>query len=356
MTDVALPDEETPFTPEDDCYHAPTTDDPYLVETTWWSFNVPELLLGGWLHCQYHVNLQACTWRVFAWDPSSSDPDHLAYYKAVDKAPMPPDPDLRDIVFPEGGFSVKMLDPLMNYRIGYEDHAAGFALDLEHRSVHPPHRFTPGQPPMMSTPHLDQLGHVTGTMRLHGEEHRVDCFSIRDRTWGPRGGHHSSSQKAEYQRGEHRVLHPGGPKWREVERQRGRGRIQYVFGHADETTGFLGFLRPQDGDAEGWSPLYVGWLLKDGEFGRIDATHSRVRVYRDPLTGLTAHLEIEAADRAGRSMRIEGAAVSRIAERWGGGHSLMRWEMDGRIGWGEDQDVWKPEHFAAMREALQAVR
>ena len=48
--------------------------------------------------------------------------------------------------------------------------------------------------------------------------------------------------------------------------------------------------------------------------------------------------------------------ASRIAERWGGGHSLMRWEMDGRIGWGEDQDVWKPEHFAAMREALQAVR
>ena len=33
----------------------------------------------------------------------------------------------------------------------------------------------------------------------------------------------------------------------------------------------------------------------------------------------------------------------------------MRWEFDGRIGWGEDQDIWHPKHFARMRAALQAV-
>ncbi len=87
-------------------------DDRYLVETTWWSFNVPELRLGAWLHSQYHVNLGTCTWRVFAWDPSASDPDELAYYRLVEQAPMPADPDLRDITFPDGGFSVTMLEPL----------------------------------------------------------------------------------------------------------------------------------------------------------------------------------------------------------------------------------------------------
>lgn len=352
----APPDEETPFTEADDCYHPPVSDDPYMVETTWWSFNVPERRLGGWLHCQYHVNLAACTWRVFVWDPSSSDPSDLAYYKGVDREPMPPDPDLRDITFPGGGFSVKMLDPLMNYRITYDDSDAQFAIEMEHRSVHPPHRFSPGQPPMMYSPHLDQVGHVTGTLTLRGERIPIDCFSLRDRTWGPRGGHHSSSQKPEYQRGEYKVLHPGGPKWREVERQRGRGRIQYMFGHVDATTGFLGFLRPQDGDAAGWSPVHVGWLLKDSVFVRLDATRSRMRVYRDPDTGLTAHMEVELVDRDGREMRVEGTAVSRIAESWGGGHSLMRWDFDGAIGWGEDQDVWRPDHFADLLSALRAVR
>jgi hypothetical protein len=354
--DGAEPTEDTPFTEADDCYHRPVSDDPYLVETTWWSFNVPERRMGGWLHSQYHVNLGACTWRVFVWDPSSSDPAHLAYYRAVDKAPMPPEPDLRNITFPGGGFSVRMLDPLMNYAVAYSDPARNVAIELEHRSVHPPHRFTPGQPPMMFSPHLDQLGHVTGTVTLRGERIAVDCYSIRDRTWGPRGGHHGSSQKAEYQRGEFRVIHPGGPRWREVERQRGRGRIQYMFGHVDATSGFLGFLRPQDGDAAGWSPVHVGWLLRDGAFARLDADRSRMRVYRDPESGLTSHMEVQLSDRGGRTMRVEGSAVSRIAERTAGGHSLMRWDFDGSIGWGEDQDVWRPDHFADLLTALRAVR
>jgi hypothetical protein len=354
--DLPQPTEDTPFTEADDCYHPPASDDPYLVETSWWSFNVPERRMGGWLHSQYHVNLGTCTWRVFVWDPTSSDPAHLAYYRAVDQAPMPPGPDLRDITFPGGGFSVQMIEPLMRYRVAYADPDRDFSVDLEHRGVHPPHRFTPGQPPMMFSPHLDQLGHVTGTITLHGERIPVDCHSLRDRTWGPRGGHHSSSQKAEYQRGEHRVLHPGGPRWREVERQRGRGRIQYMFGHVDASTGFLGFLRPQDGDAAGWSPVHVGWLLRDSEFGRLDAGRSRMRVYRDPDSGLTSHMEVELVDRRGRSMRVEGMAMSRIAERTAGGHSLMRWDFDGVIGWGEDQDVWRPDHFADLRAALGAVR
>jgi hypothetical protein len=28
--------------------------------------------------------------------------------------------------------------------------------------------------------------HVTGTIVLHGEEISIDCYSVRDRSWGPR--------------------------------------------------------------------------------------------------------------------------------------------------------------------------
>ena len=40
--------------------------------------------------------------------------------------------------------------------------------------------------PGMFAGHLDQHGRVTGRLRVAGQEHRVDCGSVRDRSWGPR--------------------------------------------------------------------------------------------------------------------------------------------------------------------------
>jgi hypothetical protein len=347
--------EDTPFDPEDDTYHL-AQDDPYWVETTWWSINIPERRIGIWLHAGYNTNRGTVTWRVFAWDPSGADPGRLAYYKNKPEQEMPGHADLRDLSFPNGGFSVKMLEPLMDYHVAYGDPERDFAIEFEHRSVHPPHRFTPGEAPAMHNPHLDQLGHITGEMKLHGERIPIDSWSVRDRTWGPRGGPHSQSQKPQYVQGDYRVADPGGPRWREIERERGRGRIQYIFGHVDDRTGFLSFVRPQDGDASGWSPMNMGWLLKDGEFTRLDKTKSRMRNFRDPDTGWSAHMQVELVDRDGRTMEAEGFSVSHMCENAGGSNALMRWEMDGQIGWGEDQDGWRVEHFQKMRDALRATR
>jgi hypothetical protein len=347
--------QDTPFVPADDTYHEPKAD-PYWVETTWWSLNIPERRIGAWLHAGYHATRGAVTWRVFVWDPRGADPGRLAYYRNAPDVPMPPDPDLRDITFPGGGFSVTMISPLMDYHVGYRDAAADFAIDFEHRSVHPPHRFTPGEPPAMRNPHLDQLGHITGELVLHGERIPIDCYSVRDRTWGPRGGRHSQSRKPSHLRGEYDVRHPGGPRWRQIERERGRGRIQYIFGHTDAQSGFLSFVRPQDGDAAGRSPLNMGWLLKDGRFQRLDKTTSWMRNYRDPGTGWSAHMEVSLTDVTGRTMEAEGFTVSHMCEHATGSNALMRWEYDGKIGWGEDQDGWQPGHWATMLRALRATR
>lgn len=347
---------DTPFTTADDTYHQPLTDDPLWAETTWWSFNIPERRMGGWLHATYHVNRGAVTWRIFTWDPSGADPARVAYYRTAVDVPMPADPDLRDITFPKDGFRVRMLRPLMDYEITYRDPDADFTLAFQHHSVHPPRRFTPGEPPAMYSPHLDQLGHVTGELILRGERIPIDCYSIRDRTWGPRGGHHGQSKKPEYLAGAHRVATPGGPLWRQIERERGRGRVQYIFGHADDRTGFLGFVRPQDGDATGRSPLNHGWLLVDGEFQRLDKTASWMRNFRDPATGWSAHMQVELTGLTGRTMQAEGFSVSHLCEGGAGSNALMRWEFDGRIGWGEDQDGWKRGHFTKMLNALRASR
>jgi hypothetical protein len=348
--------EDTPFTEEDDTYHVAGSDDPYWVETNWWCLNIPERHIGLWLHAGYHMNRGEVTWRAFAWDPEGTDTTRLAYYKTA-TAEMPGGVDLRDITLPAGGYSVKMLKPLMDYHVSYGDPELKFAVDFEHRSVHPPQRFTPGEAPVVHNTHLDQLGHIVGELTLRGERIPIDCYSVRDRTWGPRGGPHQQSQKPEYVRGEYRVASPGGPRWREIERHRGRGRLQYIFGHTpDGQTGFLSFVRVQDGDDKGWSPMNVGWLLKDGQFQRLDKTKSVMKVWRDPTTGWSAHMEVHVEDRTGRTMEAEGFCVSYMCENAAGANALMRWEMDGQIGWGEDQDGWRPDHFRLMLEALRASR
>ena len=220
------------FAEADDSYHQ-LSNDPYETETNWWSWNVPERRIGGWIHTPYYPNRKTVTWRIFAWGPDGYDPARMAYYRKVEEVAMPDSPDLRDITFPGGGYSLKMIEPGMKYHLAYVDEARDFALDFTFEGAHPPRRFEPGEPPFIQTPHYDQLGRVTGTMRLRGEDISVDCWSVRDRTWGPRGGPYAKSRKQSYASDLDRVLHPGGARWREIERERGRGRIQYIFGHAD---------------------------------------------------------------------------------------------------------------------------
>jgi hypothetical protein len=187
---------DTPFAPEDDQYHR-LSDDPFETETNWWSLNWPERRMGCWAHAAYYPNRGSVTTRLFVWDEDGATPGQLAYYKNTGEQPMPPNPDLRDITFP-GGYHHKMLKPAMDYHVTYADPERNFAIEFEHRSVHPPRRFTPGEAPALHNPHFDQLGHITGELKLRGEKIPIDCYSVRDRTWGPRGGRHSQSQKTEY--------------------------------------------------------------------------------------------------------------------------------------------------------------
>jgi hypothetical protein len=349
--------EDLAFKPEDDRYHQ-LSDDPYETETNWWSFNIPERKIGCWIHAPYYPNRKAVTWRIFAWDDEGYDQARMAYYRKVEEAPMPDAPDLTDITFPGdrngGGYSLKMIEPGMKYHLQYEDPSRGFALDFTHTGLHEPHRFPPGKPPFMATPHYDQLGHVEGWMTLRGERIRIDGIGVRDRTWGPRGGPYAASPKV-YANDMERVKNPGGARWREIERERGRGRIQYIFGHRRDGTGFLGFARVQDGDADGWSPMNAGWIRRDGSFGSLDAAKSRMRVFRSPKTGWSTHMQVELVDEHGREMKSEGFTVSTMSETGYGVNQLMRWDIDGGIGWGEDQDVWNPVHYVRVLDALKAT-
>ena len=66
---------------------------------------------------------------------------------------------------------------------------------------------------------------------------------------------------------------------------------------------------------------------------------------------------VEATDSLGRNLEAVGECVNRLSFtnipwmfNW---CSLTRWEYDGVVGWGEDQDVW---HLDAWRRWIRARR
>jgi hypothetical protein len=85
--------------------------------------------------------------------------------------------------------------------------------------------------------HFDKAGRFTGTVTIEGETLDVDCFSTRDRTWGPRR------------------IHPT--------------RFAYDWGVASESAAFLtqatGPLSVQHDPIIGTvDDITAGWYLKDG--------------------------------------------------------------------------------------------
>lgn len=312
-------DEALRFRPEDDRLHppGPTAD---WTETTWWSFNVPERDLAGWLYAQIRPNLGTVAGGAFVYDPSAHVPWELPYNAWFSHHRVPEPLDLMDVTF-RSGVSVRCVEPGMRYELGYRfrDHET-FAAALEFEGLTPPVPHVQGAPPFTGSSHYDQHGRVRGTLQLRGERIEVDCIAVRDRSWG-----------------------------RRPELVGRRGRLSYAFGATSPDEAFLVFCVP-DGDHLGDDETSTsGYLLRDGVVGRIERV--RRRVTRDPAHGGVASIELDGVDTDGRSFRADGSARSRMFLT---GNSVcvntfVRWDVAGRVGWGEDQDVWPVELFADRR-------
>ena len=70
--------------------------------------------------------------------------------------------------------------------------------------------------------------------------------------------------------------------------------------------------------------------------------------------GWIEHVEITATDADGSPLRAVGEPVSRMIvnrHTFIDINSLVRWELDGEVAWGEDQDMWPVHTFAAASRA-----
>jgi hypothetical protein len=302
------------FTARDDRFHfAEMGDDWWATETAWFSFHHPERRLGGWFYTMVRPNIGTVAGGAWVWDDRAFLPWDVLYSANYSALELPRDQDLDDCRLPTG-VAIKVLEPCQRYALGYDD-GDRLRADLRFEGVMPPEPLTAVGSTFGSAHHFDQFGRVSGELILHGERIPIDCIGIRDRTWG--------------RRPENR------PR-----------QAAYVTGAADPDHGFLAVttVRPE-GDL-----VACGFLRRDGTTVSLAAGERRVE--RDPREGWVTGITLTARDVAGRELNATGVPVSRIIinrHTFIDINSLIRWELEGAVAWGEDQDMWPVHRWAGVR-------
>jgi hypothetical protein len=328
------------FGPEDDDFHDQEMSDRWWeTETCWFSWNVPERSLGGWVYCQARPNANLCNGGAWIWDDHAAFPWELAYRAEYSGLQLPPrhERDMRDFEWPNG-VHVRVLEPLSRYAISYVDPGA-LELELVFDAFMAPNAHPEGVAPFVKGAHFDQAGRVTGTMVLHGERIPIDCYSVRDRSWGPRPLGRPKRT-------------PGGLQ---PPSKRGFGGVGYSFGVAGPGEAWLVYALP-GAEAE---TVVCGFLVRRGEYAHILAGQRRVRYH--PHTGWPLSFRILAMDDQNRHLSARGEAMSRHW-RGHGGDSLVRWRWDDGVdgedgcdGWGEDQSYFNREQWEANRRRAAGI-
>jgi hypothetical protein len=307
-----------------DDFHAPETGEWWEHETVWfWWFNA-ERRLGAWHYHYLRPNIGVCGGGLFIFDDTAWFHMEVPYYVNWSNMPLPPPEErsFRDFTFPHAE-RFEMLDPLKHYRITFADRDS-IDLALDWRAVMEPWVRVGAQPhtregDQSEKPrHFDQFGHVTGRVVLHGETIDVDCYAMRDRSW----------------------WHLRPELWK-----RGGGTSTYITCMADPDTAFFG-AGPG------------GFLLLDGS--RRPLVSGSVRRERDADHGFMRRIVVTGVDDAGREFEAVGDSVSRMAMPISGvagvcWQSLVRYELNGVVAYGDDQDAWPLSTWAAFRRTSRGL-
>jgi hypothetical protein len=325
MTDIsafAFDQEGNDDLVSDDNFHQPETDAWWEHETLWfWWFNA-ERRLGAWNYHYIRPNVGVAGGGLFVFDDSAWFHMEVPYYVNYTNTALPTERDLRDFTFP-GTERFQMIDPLRHYRITYRD-SDSIDVDLDWRAAMKPWVRVSGAPhgaggnDERKPRHLDQFGHVTGTLVLHGETIPIDCYAMRDRSW----------------------WHLRPEQWK-----RGGGTSKYITCMADPDTAFFG-------------AGHGGFLLLDGV--RRPLVEGQVRRERDDEWGFMKKIVVTGTDAEGRQFEAIGESISRMAMPISGvagvcWQSLVRYELNGIECYGDDQDAWPLNTWAAFRRTSKGL-
>ena len=232
------------------------------------------------------------------------------------------------------GLTVDAFDGPKGYHMTYENGLGKASFDLTFRASHEP--FDPHDQDMnplltktseqpadsrlgdeWSTGHFEAKGHVTGRLELRGKEYEVDCWAGMDHSWGPRTelGTRSVSW-FDINFGEDLAFHMAIPMHLE------RGVVTY-------------------------DDLRFGFVVERGQVhGLVQANVMSERVDLLPVNN-----HVRLTDVRGKEWEFFGTAIS--GHPWYSFNpchtcfqSLMRYHHDGRLGYGEQGDIFGLDYLS----------
>lgn len=301
---------DEPFEDSDDFLHDHDSH-PWWVETWWFSFFAPERALGGWLFGMARPNQGASTGGAWIWDRSGCEARSARFFAHYTALPTRMEALRSNPVRFPSRYQIEVLEPCRDYRLTFDDETAGLDIDLRFAATMPALGHKAQAAPFYQSADYDQAGRVNGRILLEGESIEIDCFAMRDRSWGLRS---------------ERVVPDFSYCWR-----------------ADRDEAFLVYSPRLEG------PLVVNrGILHRGGISRPIVQGTREEV-RDPVNGWITEVSVSAVDDTGRSVDARARAVSRLVHprpTSSNTISILEWTTPaGERSWGEDQDVWPHESW-----------
>jgi hypothetical protein len=313
----------------DEYFHGGGPPGDSLTETWYWGFNVPAARINCYAYCWTHPNLKVVTAGLFIYQGRKLQ--HLAceVFELRDYLSMDTVGDGSRIVLPNG-FQIEVVEPLQHIRMRFQDDIRATRVNVDLRAAAPPVMRANNQ-------HFEQLMHVTGSLVLRGEHHQVDCFHVRDRSWG------------ELRPEDHAAM---SPPYTWVTGAFGEGFAFNVGAHDDPTRqpdwAELFKLAPEDAFKD-------GWVLVNGEQRRLAS--ASILTHRDSQSLQPLRHELEFEDTSGANYHMTGEVVA-IAP-WSGWSNMnaqlgmVEWSWDGQTGWGDSMDChWNDYVYLSHREKM----
>jgi len=287
--------------PIDDEFHfRGRTSEWWEVETLWFAFDVPERGLDGIVYLVTRVGMGHTTLFVNIFDQSGHEPWRMRYARSLWGLPIPE--SLRTFEMPEVGLRFETLKPMKSYKIDYAH--ANLKLDLTFDGLNEPILF-PGK---YGGVHIDQCVRAHGTIELDGETIPVDCFQMRDRSWG--------SMRSDLEDRE--------------------GGYTYAVASADSAFNIISSREPG-----GHYQMRTGFLIRDGKVGRLKSGTREVLERGEH--GQPVRVLVTGVDEFERSFIAESETVSfailQVPGNILGIACLSRWQFDGQECFGEEQEA-----------------
>ncbi|MEQ9586422.1 MAG: hypothetical protein RJS97_00345 [Parvibaculaceae bacterium] len=311
--------------PEDDLLHpeknALVSGDT-VTETQFFGFSIPEAQIHAMCYLWHHPNLGVVTGGVWAWKGIKRNAVHselIDIRTFMNDSPLKK--DLHHFVL-DNSYSVRIIEPLKTFHLKYSDAAREHQLDLTIEAVSPAVLFADGN-------HLEQAMRVTGKAKIRGESFDVDCYTVRDRSWGK-------------SRPETTMTTPP-MSWATAVFNDNFSLNCNVLDQADQNKELAG----SSFDVPVERSLLGGWVWKDGEIAEISS--ARKYVQRAPESYIPLRVELGLIDTLGRTFELTGDLVASCPwETWANVNmsiSLMKWRCGELEAYGDCQEAFWSDYY-----------